>query len=98
MKVERNNFEYSQTGNKDVKSPEKETLNSVFGDKNGNNIVDEDDFTQEQLSKIGDIRDLVWIFNQKWTKPIQDLFSKIFNSSENNTDNNEIVTLCNQQS
>ena len=28
MKVERNNFEYSQTGNKDVKSPEKETLNA----------------------------------------------------------------------
>lgn len=66
---QKNNIKPSESNNK-------ETNVSVFNDKNGNGIVDRDDFSDEELEKLEN-NGLYRLFDrQKWT----DNLKKIFNS------------------
>lgn len=54
---------------------------SIFGDKNNNGIVDREDFSSEDLTKIDDNELLQNFEGQKWTENLKNIFSAILNNT-----------------
>lgn len=76
------NPEYALPQNNNIKpstSNNEETNVSVFNDKNGNGVVDKDDFSNEEFEKLEN-NGLYRLFDgKKWTDNLKKIFTSIMN-------------------
>ena len=83
------NPEYALPRNNDIKpstSNNEETNVSVFNDKNGNGVVDKDDFSNEEFEKLEN-NGLYRLFDgKKWTDNLKKIFTSIMNGGNPNGD------------
>lgn len=97
MKVNANsnsnaNVNYHKVGKKDDGSQKPKSSIFIAKDNNGNGIIDEEDFSREDLDKIKS-SGLLHIFKkQKWTDKIINIFDAIFNKAESKLENKIIRT------
>lgn len=94
MKIESNFSQYDFNNNKTKIQQNVEKSNSIFSDKNGNGIIDKDDFTEQEWHSING-NGLTSFFNgQKWSDALSNLFSRIFNKENIETSTaNEPITI-----
>ena len=76
-------FTFSKKAIETNKEQQNNTPISVFGDKNNNGIIDSEDFSKEELEKLGKTRAFGFFENFKWSENISKIFSALLNNSDN---------------
>ena len=72
-------FTFSKKAIETNKEQQNNTPISVFGDKNNNGIIDSEDFSKEELEKLGKTRAFGFFENFKWSENISKIFSALLN-------------------
>lgn len=89
---ESQSFAFSKKAIATNKEQQNNTPISVFGDKNNNGIIDSEDFSKEELEKLGKTRAFGFFENFKWSENISKIFSALLNNSDNGENSEETIS------
>lgn len=85
-------FTFSKKAIETNKEQQNNTPISVFGDKNNNGVIDNEDFNKEDLKKLENTKAFSFFQNLKWSENISKIFSALLNKGDNGENSEETIS------
>ena len=92
IESESQSFAFSKKAIATNKEQQNNTPIFVFGDKNNNGIIDNEDFSKEELEKLRKTKAFSLFENFKWSENISKIFSALLNNGDNGENSEEIIS------
>lgn len=85
-------FTFSKKAIETNKEQQNNTPISVFGDKNNNGVIDNEDFNKEDLEKLENTKAFSLFKDLKWSENISKIFTALLNKGDNGENSEETIS------